>query len=264
MKLELRSRLPAVAKHATPLLFVHGAWHGAWCWDENFLSYFADRGFAAHALSLRNHGESETVGSLRWKRIRDYVADVESIAADLPRKPAIIGHSMGGFVTQHYLQKHDPPAAVLLASVPPNGVFHTTLKLAARHPLAFLKANATWSLYPFIADPNLAKEAFFSKALGDSQVESYWRQMKDESWLAFLDMLALDLPKPTPSKTPPLVIGGATDTIFSVADAEATARAYGTVAEIFPDTAHDMMLEPRWRDVAARIADWLDSKLAAE
>ena len=28
--------------HPAPLLFVHGAWHAAWCWDENFLGFFAD------------------------------------------------------------------------------------------------------------------------------------------------------------------------------------------------------------------------------
>jgi hypothetical protein len=30
--------------HPVPLLFVHGAWHGAWCWDEHFLDLFADKG----------------------------------------------------------------------------------------------------------------------------------------------------------------------------------------------------------------------------
>lgn len=28
-----------------PLLFVHGAFIGAWCWDEHFLKYFADLGW---------------------------------------------------------------------------------------------------------------------------------------------------------------------------------------------------------------------------
>jgi len=32
--------------HPTPLLFVHGACHAAWCWDEHFLDYFAGRASA--------------------------------------------------------------------------------------------------------------------------------------------------------------------------------------------------------------------------
>jgi pimeloyl-ACP methyl ester carboxylesterase len=44
----------ANAKNETrpaPILFVHGAWHAAWCW-ENFLPYFAQQGYAAYAISL--------------------------------------------------------------------------------------------------------------------------------------------------------------------------------------------------------------------
>ena len=36
-----------------------------------------------------------------------------------------------------------------------------------------------------------------------------------------------------------------------------TARAYGRSAEIFPDMAHDLMLEENWLAVADRIRRWL-------
>ena len=39
---------------------------------------------------------------------------------------------------------------------------------------------------------------------------------------------------------------------------ESTARVYGVKAEIFPDMAHAMMLEPEWQRVADRIIGWLD------
>jgi pimeloyl-ACP methyl ester carboxylesterase len=48
------------AAHPVPLLFVHGGWHAAWCWDEHFLDFFAERGFHAVAVSLRGHGRSPT------------------------------------------------------------------------------------------------------------------------------------------------------------------------------------------------------------
>jgi pimeloyl-ACP methyl ester carboxylesterase len=262
MKLELISRRPVSASHTTPLLFVHGAGAGAWCWDEHFLPYFADRGFTAHALSLRHHGESENTGSLRRIRVSDYVDDVASVAAGFERPPAIIGHSMGGFVAQHYLARNAAPAAVLLASAPPTGVWRTTLKLARRHPLAFLKANATWSLYPFVATPALARDALFSPEMDPAATQNYWRKLTDESWLAYLDMLGLDLPDTAAVKTPLLVLGGARDALFSPRDVEGMARAYGVEAEIFADVAHAMMLEARWRDVAARIAGWLSATLA--
>ena len=64
MRLEIIARAPAAEPRPTPLLFVHGAWHGAWCWDEHFLGYCARRGYAAVALSLRGHGGSGGRG--RW------------------------------------------------------------------------------------------------------------------------------------------------------------------------------------------------------
>jgi pimeloyl-ACP methyl ester carboxylesterase len=56
--LEVIDKGSATAAHPVPLLFVHGSWHAAWCWDEKFLGFFADRDYRAVALSLRNHGNS--------------------------------------------------------------------------------------------------------------------------------------------------------------------------------------------------------------
>ena len=56
--LEVIDKGSATESHPVPLLFVHGAWHAAWCWDEHFLDFFADKGFRAVAVSLRGHGAS--------------------------------------------------------------------------------------------------------------------------------------------------------------------------------------------------------------
>lgn len=260
MKLELISKHPASGAHATPLLFVHGAWHGAWCWDEHFLDYFALHGFAAHALSLRGHGASEGRSRLRWTRLAEYVADVAQVAEQLPHLPVVIGHSMGGAVVQKYLETYSAPAGVLLASVPPAGALATTLRLARRHPIAFAKVNLTLSLFPLVSTPLLAREAFFAANLNDDQVLSYAKRLQDESYLGFLDMLALNLPRPKRVKAPMLVLGAARDTIFHPNEVDATARAYHTQAVIFPDMAHDMMLDAGWQAVAERILSWLNGQ----
>jgi len=257
MKLELISRFPSGARRATPLLCVHGAWHGAWCWDAHFLGYFAQQGYAAHALSLRGHGLSEGRDRLRWTRIADYVEDVAAIVRQLDAAPVLIGHSMGGLVVQKYLEAHAAPGAVLLAAVPPSGVLTTTLRIAARHPALFALANLRLSLLPLVSTPALAREAFFSDALSQTQVAEYTSRLQDESYFGFLDMLAFNLPRPASVSAPLLVLGAQHDTIFSPHQIEATARAYGTKAEMFADMAHDMMLEPGWQLVADRILGWL-------
>jgi alpha-beta hydrolase superfamily lysophospholipase len=260
MKLELLSRQPAGTARPTPLLFVHGAWHGAWCWAEHFLDDFAAQGYAAHALNLRGHGGSEGRAHLRWTRLADYVADVAEVAAQLPAPPVVIGHSMGGAIVQKYLETHAAPAGILLASVLPAGFLATTLRSAARHPWEFLEGSVRWSLYPLVQTPALAREAFFSAALSEERVRAYHAQLQDESFLAFLDMLVFNLPRPARVQTPLLVLGGAADTVFHPNEIEATARAYGTQATIFPDMAHDMMLEPGWHGVAETMRKWLNGR----
>jgi alpha-beta hydrolase superfamily lysophospholipase len=72
-----------------------------------------------------------------------------------------------------------------------------------------------------------------------------------------LDAVALALPRPKKITCPILVMAAANDQVFTVAEAQTTARAYGTDAVIFPDMAHDMMLEPAWQQVADTIIRWL-------
>ena len=114
--------------HPVPLLFVHGAWHAAWCWDEHFLSFFADKGYRALAVSLRGHGSSPTPKPLRTCSVADYVQDVGLVADSLPRRPVVIGHSMGGLIVQKYLESHHAPVGVLMASTPPRGYLGSGLR----------------------------------------------------------------------------------------------------------------------------------------
>ena len=103
MKLEIISEKPKRVSHKLPILFVHGAWHGAWCWKKYFMPYFAENGYSSYALSFRGHGESERPKHFKRMRITDYVKDVEQVVSTLPEKPILIGHSMGGLVVQKYL-----------------------------------------------------------------------------------------------------------------------------------------------------------------
>jgi pimeloyl-ACP methyl ester carboxylesterase len=264
VKLEIISKYAVENQHPTPLLFIHGTLHTAACWDVHFLDYFAQQGFAAHAVNLRGHGNSEGREKLRWTRIADFVEDVEITVRQLPSPPILIGHSMGGFIIQKYLEDHDVPAAVLLSSASPAGLLPTAIRTARRQPWAFAKVNLTMSLKPLIATPQLVGEAFFSNDLPHELLVGYGKQTQDDSYMAFLDMVALDLPKPEKVKTPLLVLGAARDNMIGRSEIEATARAYHTKAEIIPDVAHNSMLEQGWQIVADRILAWLNERQSVD
>ena len=76
-------------------------------------------------------------------------------------------------------------------------------------------------------------------------------------------MLAFDLVKTKQvNRIPMLVLGGEDDTIIvSQRQIRRTAAVYGAEAEIFANMGHNMMLEPGWQAVAARVDAWLTTAL---
>jgi pimeloyl-ACP methyl ester carboxylesterase len=260
--LEVIDKGPSRGSRKTPLLFVHGAWHGAWCWDEHFLDFFAAKGYRSVAVSLRGHGKSPAPKRMQFCSMADFVDDVASVADGLPERPVVIGHSMGGFVVQKYLESHDAPAAVLLASVPPSGIARFLLRRFRLHPWLTARHLAiTKSVGSMGRTPELARESFFSDSAPDVDVARYAAGL-DEEYVGghVLGMLLLDLPKPALVNTPMLVLGAENDILFSPREVRATASAYRTEAEFIPGMAHDMMLEPGWADVAERIHAWLETR----
>ncbi|HKV19098.1 MAG TPA: alpha/beta fold hydrolase [Mycobacterium sp.] len=246
------------AAHPVPLLFVHGGWHAAWCWDEHFLDFFADNGFQAVAVSLRGHGGSPSAQRLRTCSIADYVADVKAAAALLDSEPVVVGQSMGGFVVQKFLETHHAPAGVLMASAPPQGTVSATLRLVARHPWAgFLKPSTIGSTRDVVGTPELVRDHLFCRHTPEQIVVDCAARLQPESGRALREMIFRDLPRPELISTPMLVLGAADDRTFTQAEIRATARAYDTEAHFFSDMGHDMMLEPGWQSVAERIIVWL-------
>ena len=186
---------------------------------------------------------------------------MEQVVATFDMPPVIIGHSMGGFITQKYLEKHpETPAAVLLTAIPPSGLWPTTFKLLFEKPHIVMKVLMTLSLYPVIETNDLTRWALFSNDMPDETVKAYRSKMNDESFRAYIDELGLNLVRPKRIKTPVLVIGAQNDNVILPKMVQATARAYNTQAVMFPDMAHDVMLEAGWEKVAKRILDWLSEK----
>lgn len=242
------------------VVLVHGAWHGAWCWHDGFAQRLAERQISTLAPSLRGHAGSANGVRLNRVRLRDYVDDLAGVVAGLEAPPVVVGHSMGGGVVQHLLARPDRPAlagAVLLASMPPRGVVRVTAQVAATTPATFLMSNLTLNLGRLVATPDQVRDLFFTPSTPASVVVDATARVQSESFTAFLDMLALDRPRPAPVDVPVLVLGAGQDRIFTRAEVAQTARAWETEPVMIEDIGHDMMLDAGWEQVADQVADWV-------
>ena len=257
--LEVISHVPATPTKTAQLLFVHGAFVAAWCWGEHFLPYFASQGYAAHAVSLRGHGGSAGHEMLVATSIDDYENDVQRVARHIGAPLVVVGHSMGGMVVQRCLHKLNAAAAVLMASVPPEGLLGSSMLLAVRDPELFSEINLIQHAHPGLTALQALRRAIFSDHIPDEEIGKHLARVQPESERALFD---LSWPQQFfighARGVPALVLGGGEDAFFSPAMIESTARGFGVKAEIFPDMAHAMMLEPEWQRVADRIIGWLD------
>ncbi len=259
MELEIIHQQQEVTQKS-PLLFIHGMWHAAWCWEPHFMPYFAKNGFDTYAISLRNHGKSEHHKATWRVRISEYVEDVRQAVESIEGDPILIGHSMGGFIVQKYLEKYPASGAILLASVPPYGILGPTLKVLSKFPMTFLKANLTLNLRHIIADSASAKQLLFSESLPTEIANSYNSKMENEAYIGYLDMMLFDLPKAKKiPATKMLVIGGEDDQVISTKDLQKTAKIYQADLKILPNIAHDMMLDTHWEAAAHEILSWLSN-----
>lgn len=247
----------STATHETPLLFIHGTSHAAWCWDEHFLHYFAEHGYRAVALNLRGHGRSPVNTSIRRVTLSDFVEDLRMSVQALESPPVLIGHSLGGFVIAKYLERYDARGAVLLASAPPRGSWGTLSRALRHHPGVMLKTLLRGKLGPDFSAPELARSWFFSPDLPEELVVRYASRLQQESDRALIDCLFRSPALPRLA-IPMLVLAAELDFVFSARATVATARAYRAEWQLIPNLAHDVMLDAQWHTAADAVRRWLE------
>jgi pimeloyl-ACP methyl ester carboxylesterase len=241
---------------AAPLLFVHGAYVGAWCWAEHFLQHFADAGFESYALSLRGHGGSTGAESLSSHSIDDYVADVVEAVDAIGTPPVVIGHSMGGFVLQRLLARRELPAAVMMASVPPQGLGAASFELAWRDPSLLTELNGL--LQGGRASPEALMRAMFATDIEPARLERYYRLTQRESQRAIWDMTFVSPFRSWPQHgVPVLYLAAEHDRLIPLHHQHVGAGMLRTTAEVMPGLGHGVMLEAEWMRVADRVIAWL-------
>jgi pimeloyl-ACP methyl ester carboxylesterase len=143
-----------------------------------------------------------------------------------------------------------------LATVPHYGAIRATLNIARTRPMDFLKVNAKMSLYPLVSDPMAAAHMFLDEDATEEDQHAFGVKLIDESFLGFLDMVVLNLPRKPNSDVPVCVVGGQNDKLFSPESQQSTARRLGAECHIIPDAPHDLMQSKHWTKAAQKFLNW--------
>lgn len=241
-------RHPAVG--APGLLFLHGAGCSGWVWEEGFAAHFAEAGFPCWVpdLAPRTHH--------RPSSLADYVAQMRELLATLKGPVVLVGHSLGALVAQRLLLEPAVRGAVLLAPVPPEGLWFASARLAMTDPALWSEA-ARMDAPIGSAPPELAT-TLFSPAMPKARAHAYLARMGGESSTALLEA---QLPQPVPHGwlhgRRVLVLGAGEDRLIPPDAVTRCALWHGAEAQFVPGLGHLMMLEPGWPGLAARIEEWL-------
>jgi pimeloyl-ACP methyl ester carboxylesterase len=259
--LEVISTEARVESSRPPILFVHGSYCGAWVWQEHFIPYFAERGYASTALSFRGHGKSEGARALHQFGIADYVADLEQVAQRLGRPPIVVAHSLGAKVVERFVEDNPVAGVVLLAPASPFGVLTSSISAAAAAPVLWwqLVCAQTWGTN--VVDVGLLGRTLFSTELGEEQRQRYASRFQPESSRVAVEMtLRSYWPCSPRAMRSCLVIGGDADLLIPVLELKRTAQVFNAELQVLPGANHLLMLDTCWRDVADRTLAWIETQ----
>jgi len=254
----LHRRAAGTTRHP-PLVFVHGGYVSANCWDDYFLPYFSQHGFDSYAVDLSGHGMSEGRERLDSFGLDDYVDDVLQIAASLDEVPILIGHSMGAAIVERALERERAQAAVLMAPVPTIGTLATTMKLALTEPAFFSEVTRASQGQYSARTLKMMRDVYYSPDMKPEDLLRFQAHFQSESSRALTDLtfLGLRLPRRRPT-LPTLVIGGECDAVFPPHFLDFTAARWRADTVVVPRAGHTIMLDVHWEAAAENIARWLE------
>lgn len=253
--------------NSNTILFITGAFVSHHCWDD-WRVYFEAQGYKtaappwphkdAEAWELRARHPDRDIAAIRLADLVDYYAKV---AGEMPEKPILIGHSLGGLVTQLLLQRDAAAAGVAIDSAAPQGVvsFEFSALRSTWKPLGYFTSVSTSHLLTF---PQW-QYAFTNGLALDVQKSSYERLVIPESKRVLRDSLTaaarVDFRR---AHVPLLFIAGEKDHIIPASLNRKNFKRYKNEDSIvgfkeFPGRTHFVLGQDGWKEVADYILAWL-------
>jgi len=130
---------------ADTIMMIHGMWGGKWYW-ENYRKFFEGKGYTCVIPTLRYHDVDPKAAphpNLGATSLVDYADDLEKEIKKLHSRPILMGHSMGGLLSQMLAARGLAKAIVLLTPAAPRGI----LALRPSVIKSFWSAMIRWAFW---------------------------------------------------------------------------------------------------------------------
>src|SRR4051794_9576365 len=255
----------ANASGLTPVVFVHGLWLLASSWDR-WRILFEDAGYRALAPDWPD--DTATVEEAKEqpevfarKSVGEIADHFEAVVGLLDRKPAVIGHSFGGLLTQILAGRGVSAVSVAIDPAPFRGVLPLPVSaLRASSPVLRNPANRRRAV-------PLTYEQFrygFANAVGDDEAKTLYEEFAvPGSGEPVFQAAAANLNpwteakgnRKNPDRGPLLIISGELDHTVPWAVANASYKRQKRnpgVTEIveIKGRGHSLTIDDGWREVA--------------
>lgn len=175
-----------------PIVFLHGSFHGAWCWAENYIPYFVEKGFPCIALSWRGTGGTPAGDGVKKVKILEHCDDLQGLLDAIPsiigkgyqgQKPILVSHSMGGIYVMKYLEeawnRGTSPIDMFsgiasFCSTPPSGNGKSTMRVLGRSLRDAYRITVGFVFKKVNTDATTCRLCFFGgepKVLNDGTID---------------------------------------------------------------------------------------------
>jgi len=230
------------------LLFVHGGFHGAWCW-ATFLKFFADNDVACSAVDLRGHGGQKQDSDFLQQGAAAMADDVTEAARAIGGDIVLIGHSAGALAAMLAARSIKPRAIALIApAAPANSTVKTAVPaFAGDHGIA-------------IPPEERFRKWFLQGTDKAADITPVMSRLCLESPAFMNDCFAHGVTiNPASITCPTLCVSGARDVspLHARGQDQVVAKFLNAEIEVIPDVGHSLMIEPLWRTGAVAILGWL-------
>ena len=241
-------------RHATraPVLLVHGMFANATIFAD-WLPFLSERGHPAYAVDLRGHRGSRPGTDLGSASIDDYTDDVSAVARWIG-SPAVVGHSMGGLITQKVAERGDARSAVLICPAPPRGITVMTPRLMmkqAKYMPAILRRKAIVPNREDLRDLTLNR---VPRERQDALLDILGPDSGHAGWQMSITGVPVDRRK---IRCPMLVITADDDRFIPPRVARRVAQRYRAPLQTMLGHGHMVTVEPGWPVLADFVARWL-------